>query len=128
MEVNFINPVTDPDWDCLAASHRDFGFFHSAAWAKVLTRTYGHEPFYLRCSQRSELVSLIPMMEVRSPLTGRRGVCLPFRDFSLPLCFDEAAPATGVDELTGVARRRKWKYFEVRGGKAFEGSAAPASI
>jgi hypothetical protein len=128
MEINFINPVTDPDWDRLAASHPDFGFFHSAAWAKVLTRTYGHEPVYLRFSQRSELVALIPMMQVRSPVTGRRGVCLPFSDFCGPLTFDETGPAVGVDELTGVARRRKWKYFEVRGGKALEGSAAPASV
>ena len=128
MEIKFTNPITDPDWDRLAASHPDFSFFHSAAWAKVLTRTYGHEPVYLRCSQGSELVALIPMMEVRSPVTGRRGVCLPFSDFCGPLMFGQAGSVLALEPLARVARKRKWKYFEVRGGKAFEHSVTPASV
>ena len=107
-------------------SHPDYTFGHSAAWAKVLSKTYGHEPFYLRCSRHGELVALIPMMEVSSPLTGRRGVCLPFTDFCGPLMFDEGVSASAMDKLTEVAHERKWKFFEVRGGKAFEALAAPA--
>src|SRR3989442_10793821 len=80
VEARLINPLCDSDWDCLVASHPDASFFHSAAWAKVLNKTYGHAPFYLHFTQHGETVALMPMMEVRSPLTGRRGVCLPFTD------------------------------------------------
>src|SRR6516164_3900061 len=118
MEVKFINPLCDPEWDQLAVSHPDYTFSHSTAWAKVLSKTYGHEPFYLRCSQLGELVALIPMMEVSSPLTGRRGVCLPFTDFCGPLMFVEGASESAMDKLTEVARARKWKFFEIRGGRA----------
>ena len=107
-------------------SHPDYTFGHSAAWAKVLSKTYGHEPFYLRCSRHGELVALIPMMEVSSPLTGRRGVCVPFTDFCGPLMFDEGVSASAMDKLTEVAHERKWKFFEVRGGKAFEALDTPA--
>lgn len=86
MEIKFTNPISDPDWDRLAVSHPDASFFHSAAWAEVLSKTYGHEPLYLRCFERDKLVGLVPIMEVRSPLTGRRGVCLPFTDFAVPFC------------------------------------------
>jgi len=126
MDIKFVNPFLDPDWDRLVLSHPDFSFFHSAAWARVLSKTYGHEPIYLRCSQRRELVALVPMMEVRSIVTGRRGVCLPFTDFCGPLMFGEGGSAAAIDKLSEVARERKWKYFEVRGGKSFAGSAAPA--
>jgi hypothetical protein len=126
MNIKFVNPLSDPDWDRLVLLHPDFSFFHSAAWAKVLSKTYGHEPVYLRCSQRREVVALVPMMEVRSPLTGRRGVCLPFSDFCDPLIFGEGVSAAVFDKLSEIARERKWRYFEVRGGKNFGGSAVPA--
>src|SRR5271165_6539363 len=126
MEIKFINPLCDPEWDRLASSHPEYTFSHSSAWARVLSKTYGHEPVYLRCSRRGELVALIPMMEVRSPLTSRRGVCLPFTDFCGPLMFGEGGSAAAINKLSEVARERKWKYFEVRGGKSFAGSAAPA--
>jgi lipid II:glycine glycyltransferase (peptidoglycan interpeptide bridge formation enzyme) len=125
MDIKCINPLCDPDWDQLVVSHPDFSFFHSAAWAKVLSKTYGHEPVYLRFSQRGEMVALVPMMEVRSPLTGHRGVCLPFTDFCGPLMFG-ADYSAAVEKLSEVAWERKWKYFEVRGGKTSDGSATPA--
>src|SRR5208337_688189 len=126
MDIKFVNPFLDPDWDRLVLSHPDFSFFHSAAWAKVLSNTYGHKPVYLRCSQRGELVALVPMMEVRSPLTGYRGVCLPFTDFCGPLIFGEGGSARAFAKVSEVARERKWKYFEVREGKSFWGSTVSA--
>jgi len=126
MDVEFVNPLYDPEWDRLAVSHPDYAFSHSAAWAKVLSKTYGHKPVYLRCSQLGELVALIPIMEVSSPLTGRRGVCLPFTDFCGPLMSAQGAWASTIEKLTEVAREREWKFFEIRGGTATEASATPA--
>jgi Acetyltransferase (GNAT) domain len=107
-------------------THPGFSFFHGAAWAQVLSRTYGHEPFYLRCSHEGELAGLVPLMEVNSPLTGRRGVCLPFTDFCGPLIFKEDFSALMRDTLLALARERKWKHFEVRGPTQFEASAKSA--
>jgi lipid II:glycine glycyltransferase (peptidoglycan interpeptide bridge formation enzyme) len=128
MDIKFVDPLRDLDWDRLVVSHPDFSFFHSAAWAKVLSKTYGHEPVYLRISQRGELLALVPMMEVRSLLTGNRGVCLPFTDFCGPLMFREGDASTAMNKLSELASERKWKYFEVRDGKAFDGAATPAAV
>jgi CelD/BcsL family acetyltransferase involved in cellulose biosynthesis len=125
MEVKFLNPIADPDWDRLVVSHPDCTFFHSAAWAEVLSKTYGHQPLYFRCFQDGKLVALVPIMEVHSPITGRRGVCLPFTDFCDPLMFGEGASALTLDMLLEVARERKWDHFEVRGKWSFEASAKP---
>jgi len=127
METKLINPLLNPDWDRLVDSHPDAVFFQCAAWAKVLCKTYGHKPLYLRCSEHGELVALIPMIEVRSPLTGCRGVCLPFSDFCSPLVFNEAGAPFVVEQLCRVARERRWKYFEIRGGKSPHDSATPES-
>jgi Acetyltransferase (GNAT) domain len=126
MEIKLINPLTDPDWDRLAASHPDASFFHTAAWAEVLLKTYSHKPLYLRCFQRDRLVALFPIMEVRSLLTGRRGVCLPFTDYCNPLLFDEEASTPTAEVLFEVARERKWKHLEVRGRTSIDFGTGPA--
>lgn len=115
MDVEIIDPFQDSAWDRDVLSHPDYHFFHSACWARVLCKTYPHKPIYLRCSQRGELKALIPMVDVRSVLTGCRGVCLPFTDFCRPLVFDEESWQPVMALLAQVARERKWKYFEIRG-------------
>ena len=126
MEFKLVNPLCDTDWDRLVSSHPDAVFFHSAAWARVLCRTYAHEPLYLRCSDHGELAALVPVMEIRSALTGRRGVCLPFSDGCDPLLFNPECYSLVIDHLAGMGRERAWKYFEIRGGCAPHASATPA--
>ncbi|MBV8900554.1 MAG: peptidoglycan bridge formation glycyltransferase FemA/FemB family protein [Verrucomicrobia bacterium] len=129
MDLQVVDPVQDHTWDSLVLSHPNYHFFHSTCWARVLCKTYGHRAVYLRCFQQGELKALVPMMDVRSFLTGCRGVCLPFTDFCSPLIFsdrDRVWPSV-VATLTQVARERKWKYFEIRGGRALDPSTKPAA-
>lgn len=67
--------------------------------------------------------ALVPLMEVRSPVTGRRGVSLPFADFAGILWTDSRQQAAVLQALLGLAAERKWKHLELRGGS----SPAPAA-
>jgi hypothetical protein len=120
LQMSIINPVHNPGWDLVVALHRDAGCFHTSAWAKVLHKTYNHQPFYLQFSRGRRLAALIPLMEVRSVLTGRRGVCLPFSDVCEPLIFDPEVTDVVKDYLVRFARERRWKHLEIRGGKWFQ--------
>jgi hypothetical protein len=125
LQMNVLDPVHDPSWDHVVALHRDAGCFHTSAWAKVLHQTYHHQPFYLQFSRGHRLAALIPLMEVRSLFTGRRGVCLPFSDVCEPLIFDPEAAGLVRDRLVRFAQERRWKHLEIRGGKSFQ--LAPGS-
>ena len=92
VEIRFIDPLADPRWDQLVLSHPDASFFHSAAWARVLSRSYSHKPFYVCLSDGGEPQALVPVMEVTSAFTGRRGVGLPFSDCCSPLLFNGCEP------------------------------------
>jgi hypothetical protein len=120
LQMWIINPVQNPGWDLVVALHRDAGCFHTSAWAKVLHKTYNHRPFYLQFSRGRRLAALIPLMEVRSALTGRRGVCLPFSDVCEPLIFDPEVADAVRDRLVRFAQERRWKHLEIRGGKSFQ--------
>ena len=125
--MRILDPVHDPGWDAVVALHRDAGCFHTSAWAKVLHRTYNHRPFYLQFSCGRRLAALIPLMEVRSPFTGRRGVCLPFSDACEPLIFDPEAVGLVRDRILRFAQERRWKHLEIRGGKFFQLAARSAT-
>ena len=121
-----LNPLELPDWDAQVAALPGAGFFHSSAWARVLHATYGYQPIYLAETASNRLQSLLPLMEVDSWLTGRRGVSLPFADAVEPLC----ATAESFQQLwtaaLALAAERRWKYLECRGGKKWL-PAAPTS-
>ena len=116
-EVNVVDPTRDPDWDGLVASHPGSNFFHSAAWAKVLCRTYGHKPISLLLSRNGEPVALVPLLEVSSPLTGRRGVCLPFTDFCDPLFFGGCDSGDRFEIALRIGSQSKLEAFRNSGRK-----------
>lgn len=114
METIAVDPLSESQWDIWVRSHPDSSIFHSAAWAKVLSKAYAHTPVYLRLCQGGETAALVPMMEVRSILTGRRGICLPFTDLCEPLIFERPAFGAVFESLRALAGERRWKYFEMR--------------
>ncbi len=114
-ELVEVNPLEHAGWDALVAGHFGGTFFHGGAWARVLTETYGHCPVYVGRFADGQLAELLPVMEVYSFWTGRRGVSLPFTDFCAPL----RSRGSEGDAVYKAAReqgvRRGWRYLECRG-------------
>jgi hypothetical protein len=110
-----VDPLGYPDWDALVAGHPQSTIFHSGGWARVLRETYGHRPFYVARLAGGQLAGLLPVMEVSSWWTGRRGVSLPFTDFCPAL---KGVGCDGRDlyrSAVECGRERRWKYLECRG-------------
>jgi CelD/BcsL family acetyltransferase involved in cellulose biosynthesis len=113
--LRLVDPREDSGWDKRIADLPGVSFFHGAAWANVLCESYGHRPFYIRSGDGNSLDGLLPLMEVASPLTGRRGVSLPFTDLSPVLASDESIARRLVDQALTLGRERQWCYLELRG-------------
>ncbi|MBN1846621.1 MAG: GNAT family N-acetyltransferase [Sedimentisphaerales bacterium] len=111
-------PLADPfgraDWDSRLGNHPDAGVFHTAEWARVLQETYGYEPLYAPGARTD--AALWPVMEVRSRLTGHRGVSLPFTDYCDPL-LEPAQVEAHLERLCRTARQHRWRYLELRPGQ-----------
>jgi hypothetical protein len=112
---DFIDPIHDSAWDRLVSAHADASLFHHSAWAKVLASTYGHKPHYLNIrGEEDGAYALVPMMEVKSRITGNRGVCLPFSDFCSPLLAGAMDPNVVAGRILRLAREMGWKHAELR--------------
>jgi len=110
-----INPLRDKKgWDELVNSMPTASIFHSSAWARVLASTYGFQPFYFAKITGDKPQTLIPMMEVNSILTGKRGVSLPFSDHCEVLVNQDSPGTVPLKEITEIGRKRKWRYVELR--------------
>ena len=121
-----LSPLEKPGWDNLVISHRDASFFHSASWAGVLHDTYGHAPQYFCTASDEGLSAVLPVMEVNSPLTGRRGVSLPFTDECQFLSDGSISAEEAFHEVLNFGRKRKWKSIEFRGIKNLSKAASPS--
>jgi CelD/BcsL family acetyltransferase involved in cellulose biosynthesis len=110
------NPLDQSSWDAeLTASFPAASPFFQSSWIRVLASTYQYTPQFLVRREAGRLCAVLPLMEVRSWLTGCRGVSLPFTDECEALAFDP----NDVDSLYRRAlewgRERNWSYLEVRG-------------
>lgn len=117
LEVQVVDPTGDPEWDSQVFIHPRGSVFHSSGWAQVLMRTYGHSPHYLRFTSEGNLAALVPLMEVQSPITGTRGVGLPFADQCEPLWFESGVKEGVMQAVLKLARSWHWKHLELRGGE-----------
>ena len=126
-QSKMINPLEEKNWNSLILDHSEYSFFHTSNWTQVLIDTYHYHPNYLVSFDNSnKLTTLIPLMEVPSFLTGKRGVSLPFTDFC-ELINDSNFTEIFI-ELTKYARAKKWKFMEFRGGDNFFSDIAPSSF
>ena len=126
-EIQIIDPTVYPNWDSLLETSTETTFFHTAAWAKVLNESYGYKPLYFTIIENGKLVGFIPVMEIDSILTGKRGVSLPFTDVCDPVTRDSDVFARLFEAVIAHGREAGWKNLEIRGGNAILDKEPPAA-
>jgi len=126
MDIQIINPITYPGWDDLVVSHPDYSFFHSSAWARVLFESYHYTPKYFTIINDGKLLALIPVMEVNSFLTGKRGVSLPFTDYCKPIIANGILFQNLLEHIIENGKKCGWKSLELRSSSDLLPSTMPS--
>jgi CelD/BcsL family acetyltransferase involved in cellulose biosynthesis len=113
--VYCIEPLKDSRWDGFLQRHPRSSLFHSSAWLRALSRTYGYQPIaYTTSVTDGVLDNAIVFCRVESWLTGPRLVSLPFSDHCDPL----VDRAQDLEALTAAieqeSRSGRWRYVEIR--------------
>ena len=101
IQVNIVNPIEFKAWDDMVRLSPDCSVFHSSNWARVLLDTHGYAPHYMIFLGEGEPVGLLPMMGVKTFITKRRGVSLPFSDYCEPIVFDQSIVPEMIEEVLG---------------------------
>ena len=122
MNLKIINPIECPHWEDQLLDQREPTVFQTSNWAKVLKSSYGYSPVYCTVEQDGLLSALLPVMEVRSVLTGCRGVSIPFTDYCDVLA-EENVFRMLINRVVEQGKKSGWSYLELRGGQNHFGTA-----
>lgn len=115
LPVYEIDPLRNVGWDALVMQHPHSGVFHTRGWLQALFRTYGYRPTVFTTSASGEsLQNGVLFCEVRSWITGRRLVSLPFSDHCDPLVNSAHAEAEILAYITERITRDGYRYAEIR--------------
>lgn len=115
MNLKIQNPVSIPQWDAEVTNFSEATVFHTAAWARTLMEAYRYEPCYAAWYEGESIEAVVPVMEVKSFITGTRGVSLPFTDLCPMLTTGTVSPSEAMKILSEEWRTKGWKAFETRG-------------
>ena len=128
MPVYELNPLADPRWEEFLDRHPQASVFHTPGWLRGLRRTYGYEPCVVTTAAPGEaLRNGIVFCVVKSWLTGKRAVSLPFADHCQPLVESSESLQVLLDALREEQGRAKWKYVELRPAQEITGLGTGAS-
>ena len=117
IRCEFVDPLLEPRWNQWILEVPGATFFHSSQWARVLTQTYNYPLHYAVMRDMNDRIrGILPVAEVRSWWTGRRGVCLPFSDECAPLTAEPSELDSLIQIFRDLGRQRQWDYLELRGG------------
>ncbi len=124
--IEVVDPRYSPSWPKWLESFPDASVFHSAAWLQTLAASYGYRPYCLVLHERSRVLAMLPVLEVDSWVTGRRGISLPFTDVCSPLVRSGSHFRDLFQALLDYGRKRHWKYVELRSGSGYLEEALPS--
>ena len=117
--LQILNPLEYPNWDELLLTNGNYSFFHTSGWAKVISESYGYKLLYFTEIENEKLTALMPIMEIKSPLTGQRGVALPFTDHCPVIASDENHFQQLFGKIIEYGKKAQWKTIELRGGEEY---------
>jgi len=116
MTLEVFNPLEFSGWDDLLAGRPEATVFHTASWVRVLHDAYGYRPCCLAAIEQHGFSALLACMEVRSMLTGTRGVSLPFTDSCEPILSKAMDFHELIEAVADYGRKAAWRSLELRIG------------
>jgi len=118
--ISIIDPLQDSRWNKFVTNH-PFGWItHLSGWKSVLENSFKHiKGYYLTlCDESNDKIqAALPIFEVKSWLTGKRLVSIPFATISDPLVSNSDQMQMLFDAALELASERKITDIEVRSHK-----------
>lgn len=127
MNTHILDPIADPRWLALVETHPEATSFHHPGWLRALRETYGYEALAVTTAAPGEaLRDGLALGLVRSALTGRRLVSVPFADHCAPLADTPETLDILLRASQDLAREHRCRFVELRPAApwAAEGAAA----
>src|SRR5579862_7780964 len=114
-EINAFH--ADPHLDAFIKQHATDPFYYGRSWIDLISRLYGFRLIPLTtANETGQITGYLPLYFIKSRITGRHLVSLPFSDSCQLLAIDDASANNLIDQAICLAQEQKTKYLELRAG------------
>jgi hypothetical protein len=122
-QVYELDPLSDPRWSTLVATHPQASVFHTREWLAALQDSYDYRPLVLTtCPPNASLSNGIVCCRIQSWPTGSRLVSLPFSDHCEPLLDEPATLGALLTHARGAVEAGRYRRMEIRPHSAQQGN------
>ena len=105
----------DERWEQFLNSTNNKNIFHHPNWINNLAKCYNYQPYILCVSDKDgKLTAGLPIIKIKSALTGKRWISLPFSDYCQPLYETEKALEQLKIELVKSLQEDQISNIELR--------------
>jgi CelD/BcsL family acetyltransferase involved in cellulose biosynthesis len=116
-KVSLIDPLQDPRWDVFVEKH-SFGLIcHTSGWKQVLEKSFKQMKgyyFVLSEDESDSIRAALPVFEVKSWLTGKRLISMPFASLCDPLISSKQEMDDLLNEVIERSQELNSSFIEIR--------------
>lgn len=103
MTVRLIVDADGRAWDRYVDAHAHGTPYHRCSWADSLQYSFGHQAIRLAAMQEDRIVGVLPIVAIRSLLTGTRLISTPFAGYGGPLADSEDVADLLIERARSLA-------------------------
>lgn len=100
-------------WDEWVKRSPQGSVYHLSSWQKIFMGSAGHGTHYLLAERDGEVVGVLPLVSVRSPVFGSFLVSLPWVPHGGLCVIDSVARRALLERSIDLARQQKARYIEL---------------
>lgn len=104
-------------WDRYVRSHPDSSHWHLYGWRRVIEETYGHRTHYLAAIREDKgrtIEGVLPLIQLRHPLTGNRLLSMPYADTGGIVADNPAVETCLLKEAVRIGKKLNAGSLELR--------------
>lgn len=131
MQIKLLQENDRRLWDAYVHEHPNGGLYHLSGWKNVIEEAYGHKTYDLMATPTappernaeqnsaahaaaSQIIGILPLVHLKSPLFGNSLVSLPFFDFAGILADTEEVEQALLNEALAIGHRVGAAHIEIR--------------
>jgi FemAB-related protein (PEP-CTERM system-associated) len=78
IEIRLLDSQGRPSWDAFVRDCPQATFFHLSAWQEIFEEVFDHRSWYLSAQRAGRIIAVLPLAQIKSPLSGNHLSSLPF--------------------------------------------------
>jgi FemAB-related protein (PEP-CTERM system-associated) len=104
-----------PRWEQFVHLEPTATFFHQFGWRRAIRDAYGYRAIYLMAVRGGDVVGVLPLIDVNSPLLGRSLISTAFTVGGGVASSDPEAARLLASAARAAGQKRRVRYVELRG-------------